>query len=148
MANSSRDTSTSPRHLVPKCRELSTWAASFEHVSSFLGDKFSILGKLSTNTWRRDVLCSRRRIFTVDDTIFSSILLFTHDRTHVVTASYHISYSFFFIYCWQKATLVKAFEANTCYIPFGYSVSPVHPFIGKLSSRFTSKSLGQTFHAR
>lgn len=44
--------------------------------------------------------------------------------------------------------LVKAFEANTCYIPFGYFVSPVHPFIGKLSSRFTSKSLGQTFHAR
>lgn len=89
--------STSPRHLVPKCRELSTWAASFEHVSSFLGDKFSILGKLSTNTWRRDVLCSRRRIFTVDDTIFSSILLFTHDRTHVVTASYHISYFFFYL---------------------------------------------------
>lgn len=52
---------------------------------------------------------------------------------------------FFFYLSLAKGNGVTASEANTCYIPFEYSVSPVHPFIGKLSSRFTSKSLRANF---
>lgn len=115
-----RQSSTFPRHLVPKCRELSTWAASFEHVSSFLGDKFSILGKLSTNTSG-----ARRPLQSAEDfhgrrhyLLFLPPFYPRHDVKDdwtLVVTSYHISYFFFFFtYCWQKATL----KANTCYYSF------------------------------